>query len=174
MASVIRTKLSVILKTVRDRLITKLRFNPSRVSIAVELPTGVPDTQADQTVYLKPLSQAPDDAVTFAAGRVDTRLSRQVAVVLRTRLHLDELYSDEALLTDSSLGHLDVEHAILDALQTFLPTDKDDNALCYEPFQVRPSTMPDKDSPPNGWGQSALVFTLDYEADLDLAAFTNQ
>jgi len=168
MATVIRTKLSPILAAVRDRLITRLRFNPARVIVSLR-PVTEAENQAEQYVLIRPAAQAMNEPIINGAGRIDARTTRRIGIYLRTRLLTDEPYDDERWLTDASFGHLDQEHVIIDALEMFLPTDKDENALLYEPIRLRPSPQPEKDPIPDGWGQSGLEFDASYELDLDQA-----
>lgn len=165
MPTVLRTRLDVILLAVRQRLINELGWPPERVIVAKRdvLPFNA---QADQYCIIQPRSQVTEQPIVQGAGRVDTRVTRRVAVIVRTRLSLDESDRDLAWLTDATYGHLRTEHAVLNALQMYQPTRGADWLAC-EPLRLVPVSQPEQDREQPEWGQSVAEFEVTYVLDLD-------
>lgn len=167
MATVVRTSLPVILHFIRARLVEVLRFPEERVLILAR--DALPgDFQATQYCWLRPRRQSPNLPVIYGAGRNDARMTRTLAVTLRTALSADESGQDAEWLTQEGLGHLQAEHALYDALLLFQPTDAHGNWLVYEPLHPREATGPERIIPCS-WGESTLEFEVAYQLDLQTA-----
>lgn len=161
---IVRAKLSKILPVIKQRLMSKLDWPAERVKISLKDDSSHPHQQ-----YLR---LWPRSSVSFAiyrhgGGRLDTRVMRRLAVKLYTRLALDESGDDEQWLTNATLGHLDVEHAIIDALENYAPVDEDMNWLVYQPMKLQPVSEPDKDAEEPEWGSTVQEYDLSYVLDLD-------
>lgn len=151
MATVIRTKLSAILPLIKTQLMATTGFPTERVYIS-KRDVHPSITQGDKYIVVRPRASVTNEAVEIGAGRVDTRLTRRVAVILRTRLELDQEDVDVSWLTDATYGHLDTEHAIIDSLQDFQVIDTNNNWLVYEPMKLVPVSAPQDEQNFTGWG----------------------
>lgn len=168
MAAQIRAKLRDILLDVRGRLMEVTGLPPERVAVDARQDADEPDLnlQADQYFLIRVKGQTPAPGVE-GGGRVNTRVKRRIQVCLRTRLALDEAGRDLLWLTEQSLGHLEREHQLYDALSTYQPTDGKGNWLVAEPIVLEQSTEPRKDKADPSWGRSAVEFVVDFALALD-------
>jgi hypothetical protein len=127
--------------------------------------------QADQYVRIWPRSQTTQGPIVQGAGRLDARVVRRVSVCLWTRLALDEADRDNSWLLHATLGHLDAEHKLFDALLGFHPEDADGNWLCYEDCRVVAAAEPSKDRAEPEWGKSEVDVEVPYVLDLNQSYF---
>ena len=165
MAAVIRSKLSAILPLIKTQLMATTSFPTERVLISMrDVHPNV--MQADQYIVIRPRGSVTDEPIEIGAGRVDTRLSRRVAIILRTRLEIDQDHVDVEWLTNATYGHLDVEHQIINSLQDFQVIDGSANWLVVKPLKLGPVSDPNPVQEFTGWGQSVQEYEVKYEADL--------
>lgn len=165
--SVVRSKLSTILLAIQARVMLKMAWPEERVGISKRVPIK---PQAEQFVQIWPSSQTTHEPVRKGAGRIDTRVTRRVQVRLYTRLAVDTAGDDTHWLTDPlPLGHLDTEHALIDALELFAPEDAAGNWLLYEPMRLQPASEPEKDDAEPEWGSSLMEYDVSFVLDLDQA-----
>lgn len=166
MAAQVRANLADVLNAVVDRLAQKAGVDAAQVAVSArDLPFFVPE----RCLVLRVLGerQAPG---WDGAGRVNDLRARQVRLVVRTRLLLDEAGRDAAHLLDASLGHLALEDACADALAGFLPTDGQGDGLTAVPLEPGPFSDPrpaSKDNPE--WLESSCEFTATYNRALNQA-----
>lgn len=170
MATVVRTKLSTILLAIKAQVMTVFGWPAERVLISARREEeDEPHLQADQYVRIKPLGSSPEPCWD-GGGRINCQAKRRVRATLWTRLALDSPNEDQEWLTNASLGHLDTEHALFDALAGFQPSDGFENWLVTLPIEPGPANEPAGPAAKrnnDGWGKSATEFTVTYMMDLD-------
>jgi hypothetical protein len=166
MASPIPTKLPAVLRSVRARLVAVLGWPEARVIVDArgDADADSVTVQADRYVRLRVESRTPDPNVE-GRGRVYPDMHARISVTVRSRTDIDAANSDLVALTDESLGHLNHEEDVWDALYCFQPVDSSGNWLVRQPIVPAQATAPRK--PPKGWMQSALEFGVIYILDLD-------
>lgn len=165
-ATPIPTKLSTILKALKARLIAKMGFPQERVLISLQALNPPFRSQAEQYCILFPSAGHFPEEIFEGSGRVETRTVRRTSAVLWTRSGLDEEDRDEIRLTDQSLGHLDFEHKMFDALIAFQPVDSQNNWLVYQPIKPQAISAPMK-AQDILWIASEFQFDVDYILQLD-------
>lgn len=168
MAAQIRSKLSPILLAIRQRVMDVMLFPPERVLI-VARDVLAQEPQADQFVRIRPRGGPIYYPTYEGGGRMDTRVRRSCSATLRTRMATDEPTQDLFWLNDVSIGHLEKEHALFDALVAFQPTDSDDNWLVTQPLEPKAVTTPEKARGAKmlEWGESTFEFVIHYQLALD-------
>lgn len=122
------TKLVRILGLLHAYLVEQLRMPATSIFItALEMDDVQPlSGQRDLLIQLTGESPLPWQE---GGGRHVNGRSRGLKLALRTRLHLDQPSIDTARLTEETFGHLAAEEAIVDALESFQPTDAAGNVL---------------------------------------------
>ncbi len=162
-----RTTLPVLVASIRERLQFVLDFPPERV-----IPDARDDddeefpTKADQYVLMRAGNGTPTGDY-LGAGRNALCLRRDITCTLWTRLQADEARSDEQWLLAASIGHLQAEHKLYDALAGFIPADEEGVALVPEPLWPEPVNAPKKSRKRQGWGRSSVRFAVTYTLDID-------
>jgi hypothetical protein len=143
-----------------------LGLDPSVVSVsAIDDP---PHHQAERDVVLRVQGERSVEGNWAGGGRHDDRRKRQVKVICRTRMWLDQADRDDLLLTSvepATLGHLALEDAVADALQTWQGLRANGDALNY-PAYVGDLTDPEKEKStqgPTGWVSSHFTVRLEYD-----------
>jgi hypothetical protein len=163
-----RTSMPAILAQIRGRLRTVLRFPQERV-----LPDARDDdesegpTKADQYVLIRVSPGRVVKASFVGTGRVASRMERDITVTLWTRLAADEQRSDAEWLSHPSIGHLQAEHKLWDALLGFQPVDDDGDWIVAAPIVPESVDAPKKARRRKGWGHSSVRFTVEFVLDLD-------
>jgi len=164
MPGIVPTKLSKLLPVIQLRLMTALEWPEERVLLALKDPTTHPH---ERYLRLWPRQSVSYQIYRHGAGRVDTRVTRRLAVKLCTRLALDSVTSSKQWLTHETLGHLDTEHAIIDALENFQPLDGDQNWLVYQPMKLQPVSEPDLEPEEPEWGCTVQEYDLSFVLQLN-------
>lgn len=163
--AIIRAKLSQILPKLKTQLVQTLQLDPTHVHIDVP---GTDPGYEPQDFHVKiiPRPQVCLQLHRHGGGRTDTRVVRRVAVEVKTRLALDEAGDSEQWLTHA-LGHLDHEHAVIDALELFVPKQGDD-WLVYQPLKLVPTSDPQRPDPEKSeWGKSVSEWDVCFVLALD-------
>lgn len=167
MASPTPTTLDLVLASLQTRLVTVLEIPAERVVIDARNDPDAEEVvvQADQYVRIRVEQRSLDTHSVEARGRNYPDLNARISVVGRTRYDVDAVNSDQSILTDTSRGHLRLEHLLWDALLCFQPVDAQNNWLVREPVKPGAATAPRK--PPKGWMSSTLEFNVVIILDLD-------
>jgi hypothetical protein len=155
-----KSSLTVFLPLIQQRLETVLGFPPERVILDAR---DNDDTeykfQADQYLLLRVLAGKVTDDYE-GAGRNAVVLVRDITVTLWTRLQTDEATSDYQWLTNASLGHLQAEEQLYNALAGWQPLDSNGLWVLEEPIYPRPVDRPLKSRKRVGWGRSTVQFSV--------------
>ena len=157
----IPTKLSAILVQTKNALISSLELGQEKVLISADEPPLF-NSQAEQYVVIQPQGGVIEQPIWIGSGKVEIRQKRQVFVRLRTRVAQDESDRDEIRLTDSALGHYDMEHALFVALAGFIPQDSQKNWLVYEPFMPVSVGGVGRTKMDPAWVESIVSVSADY------------
>ena len=172
--SFIRSNLATILNLAITQLTTYAliggptgtAIDPSRIFVSVLDADSCPLFDGDQDVILRVMGERREGGMLEGAGRVDDRRTREIQVVMRSRVYLDQVEQDLIRLTDASLGHLWLEDAVADALEIFMATDGDGNVLTT-PWYLEGPTAPQAMRNDRNWVWSAFTCSFDYERALD-------
>src|SRR5262245_40060411 len=121
MPTVARAKFADILLLLKAQLVTSTGIGSEQVRVVAR--DDVPPFTGSQHLLLRPRSPVPQTEETWSAGRVVPLVRRSVACILRTPLYVDQSDMDYHWLTDTSLGHLQMEEKIVDALVEYFPED---------------------------------------------------
>lgn len=175
MASPIRSTMFEIAAHVRTRLADWLVAEdvlPSdhAVQITVSDPEDVPHFTADREFLIWPREERARLEYSDGGGRWDTRSTRGVGVVVRTRLELDEAGFDPLRLTQASAGHLLMEANVKDALQEFMPTGDgtpSGDTLTDQPLVWTFTQPPRNEANDRHWVYSVLFFDVNYWDDVE-------
>ncbi len=162
-----RTDMGEILLAIKAQIVARAVVPPSMVQLTIA--DSPPSTKAEKLVYLRPRRFMAGQDEVRSAGRLDTRVMRQIDVYLRSRVSLDPINGDEIWLTDLNRGFFGLENDILNALQDFLPTDSDGNNLtCYD-IRLLSGSEADKDAQAKGWGRASATYEVVHMPPLSLA-----
>ena len=179
MATVLPTNIAAIIAAIQAELVVAA---PAGYAGIVQYPSQLglsannillvadddpPTIQGNREVLLRPRGLLADREFVEASGRVDRRVRRRLSVIVRTLLRVDPVDSDAQFLTDAANGHYALEEAVWNILDTFLPIDANNNALCFEPIHPLPTTEARRDRKNAGWGWSACDFEVPYILALD-------
>ncbi len=173
MAQQIRASMVEILPVIETRLqaVTGLPVERVRPWIGEDSP----HIQADQDLVLRLRGFTPTQSWQEGGGRYTTQIEERLEISIRTRLILDDPGTSRSWLyggTDGvgTNGHLPLRNLVMSALQGFVPTDGDHNALVDMELQLVPSQAPKADNPrsPTNWGEERLTFLVKYTQSLDL------
>lgn len=165
MATVLRSNLQTILPLIKTRIMDVTGLESEAVVYSKQPAKVKPSFQADKVVVLWVRSQITQKPFVAGAGRVDTRVTRRVTVVIWNRLEVDYDLQDEAFFTDANYAIFILENQVLDALATFKPVDAQNNIVVTEPLWIGPVAEPVPDM--EGWGHSEVDIEIVYELDLD-------
>lgn len=165
--TVIPTDMATVLQAIQDRLVAWLEWPEVRVIIDARTDrdhemAGPP--QAEQYLRLQIKNRSLVQETVEARGRIQPFMKATISVVVRTRVNLDTVISDESALTVASRGHLPAEHLVWDALICFQPMDEEENWLVTEPIKPRGGNTPNKS--PKDWMQSVIDFDITFPMDL--------
>lgn len=167
--TVSRSSINDILAAVKAQLASYTGLDSGRIFEVAR--RRVPHFGAERDILLRPGRADPMDPMIEGGGRVDARVRRRLETVIRTRLELDQPDRDRIWLTETenARGHFQFEELVIDALEMFFPADSDGNHLTTEGMRFQGIGEPDKDerSEEKGWGESTIVWLLEYELPLD-------
>ncbi len=169
MATQIATTPDILMLAVQAQVISVTGFPYERVVIDAREPGEADEIpgQAEQVIFLRVGNGRIDFNSVANQGRLCTKETLTISARLWTRLNTDEHNRDDLRITDPSVGHLRVRHAIYDALIDFGPEDSQGNILYSEVMKPVDSTEPRrKKAPTKGWARSVLDFLLYYELAL--------
>jgi hypothetical protein len=158
--TVLRASLTAILPLIETQVVAVTGLSSSQVySTAQKNP---PIYEGDHVVQIRPTGFTVQTDQSFPEGRLDTRITRDLAVKVVTRLGLDEPDRDRVWLEDQTLGHIVLEESVINALQNFWPTDVNGNVLTTNPIQLAPASDPETEEDEPGWGSSLVTFQVSY------------
>lgn len=160
-----RAKFVDILNATKAHLVKTLGIAGHRIKLSAR--DSLPPFSGSQDLILRPRNPTPAPEWESGAGRVATVFQRPLGVIIRTRLSTDTSDDDSQWLTNTSLGHFQMEEKVVDALQMWFPEDSRGNHLVIQPLRMIPSPPVEKDQPETGWGRSDLEFLILYAVDLD-------
>lgn len=170
MATILPTRLHLLLPMIQQRLMDVLGFPAERVLISCrQEEDGEDHPQGLQYVRMRALGASPDMPVWEGAERVCPEHTRKLRVTLYTRLNTDPLGDDGVWATDPSLGHYAAEHLLYEALYAWFPTDTSGNAFTFEGLRPAPVQETRKDRANrsfDGWGRSSVECDIRYVLDI--------
>jgi hypothetical protein len=168
MATVARASFRDILTSVRTQLVNYVQLNENQIKVVAR--EDVPYWPSTQYLLLRPRSIVPQPGWNSGAGRVSTVVSRNLLVMVRTKLWTDVADQDAFWLSsDPTESHILLEEKVADALHEFFPTDTSGNHLTIQGLKLTPSPEPVKAPQEPSWGQTALEFSIFYQLNLNQA-----
>lgn len=159
------TYLDAILPVLRARIVSVTGLDDTVVWETKK--AKVPfNAQADHFVTIRPRGQQCNRPIEQGAGRLDLRATRRISITAYTRVELDEHDRDTNWLRNQTLGHLQLERKILDAVTTFKVIDANGNLLA---LPIRPGVWqePDEEKEDPAWGSSTLDIEITFVVQLD-------
>lgn len=159
-------RLADIMLAIRDRLVDKEVLGKDQIFLAMRMNVPLHD-QADQYITILPLHQRVYQPLSDGAGRWATEVHGRINVYIRARLALDEAYRDTEWLTNNTLGILKTQHAVIDALQMFLPVYSNSTPMLLEPMRLMYVNEPRKERQSPDWGELMCEFRVSYKLHLD-------
>lgn len=139
------------------------------ISLTEELlrPPGV-----DRYLLLVPGPQRPIQGLITGGGNRSPLKEGQIGVILWTRLYLDAGHiGDEQLLTNVSLGSLDLFRRILASLQLFDPKTGTNDYYLAEPMrEADGGWLPRRPKGPADWAPVSASVKFEYLADLSMSS----
>lgn len=171
-ATVIPTRLDIILLNIQQHLMSSLSWVQQRVDIMDpdKLPVNKHPLGSNYLV-LWPDVETPNIPIFQGAGRLDTRMTDRLNVHVRSAAALDEYASAQTWLTDPSLGHIFLRHQVWDALLNYLPTDSNSNLLTVNGLVPAPARKAKLEGEKKYWGESVLAFDVNYVLALTMPPY---
>ncbi len=166
-----RSTMMTILLGVQAQIIASASYfavslDASRCLITALPAANVPHTQGDQDVLVRLMNENPNEGFIEGGGRVVDYRYRTLEITVRSRTYLDDVQQDLVRLTDSTLGHIVLEDAVVNALQCIQIGDSSQNLLT-EPMTVGSISTPEKDRDDPNWVSSSLSVKVPYSRNLD-------
>lgn len=161
----IKADLADILPLIEARLIARSVATASQIDYTLtDDLSAVPILMGDHDCWLHLKAEQPVGTFFDGSAELDVRVQRQLHVILRTRLELDEVGSARQFLRKATVGHLAFERMAFNALFNFFATDAQQNELTFgmEPLGIQEPRGLNK----KGWGGSVLVFGIPYRRDV--------
>jgi hypothetical protein len=162
MLGVIQAPLSLILQSIRPQLSLVTGVDPTRIFDVTEDASEVPHFTGERDILLRVDRFTNNAAQTAGAGRIDSRESQILSVIIRTRMNLDK--SDRATdwFEDQQRGNDLLKASVLNALHLFWPEDSLGNLILYEPMRIYTGDPPRKDREEKNkmWGATTCHFEL--------------
>ena len=173
MATVLPTRLHLILPRIKARLLQVLAFPEERVLIGTDEQQNDPHPSgAAQFVRMWASGGNYNEGYWQGMERICTVYSRKVRVTLYTQLNVDPVYHDEKWAVDPAVGHYAREHLLFEALLAFFPVDEKGNQLTTEGlipgFVSEAEKTRRANLGMNGWGRSKLEVDVKYILDLNI------
>lgn len=127
--------------------------------------TYVPPT--DQYGVIVPGPQRPDQPMITGGGADTPHMEGELAVIVWTRLYVDQAGRDENWLKDATNGSLAKLRQVMKSLQLFDPTNTNGDYYLTQPMRLSDGgwLIKPRRSPPN-WGSIAATWKFTYFADL--------
>ncbi len=172
MVQPIQTWFDDILVSIQKWLITTLQFEPDQVLLRMEEQSWEDESPpgADQYLILLLGRFDTNQPMVIGGGRYTPYLSRKLTILIRSRSLVDSsLDQKEHLLglTDITLGHLELERRVLDALLVFAPEDEVGNWLVTWPIEIRGASSPEKGRTNKEWATTTFETNLPMQARVD-------
>lgn len=167
------TFLDEILGLIQTKIATtdaRLDLKYAAISLSEELwPNAAKPSQ--RYLLIVPGPQRPDQGLIRGGGLAATLMRGEVGIILWTRLWTDAGHmGDQAKLTDTSKGSLQMIRRIMKSLQMFDPTNADTNYYLAEPMRLSdPGWMTRKPKGPSEYAPLSASFEISYLADLTTA-----
>ena len=159
----LRSSLRTVLASIRTQLATVTGLAESRIRLVSRDPRRVPQFDGDQDILLRIGGFRADPA---HRDRHDCRIMRQLHIIARTRLDLDEADADDLWLTKDVGGSIVLEELIIDAMQNYFP-ESEDGAYVFQAIRVIQGEVPQKGGQQNDWGEVELLYQLGIRLPLD-------
>lgn len=142
----VKTPIADILKSIKAAIQTSLNItNGALVKIVAR--EDLPSYSGDYDILIKANLPYPVEEFVSGAGRNASVVMRTITIVIRTRLGVDRSDSDERLLLDPLIGHLQREEKILQSLHLVFLKNTAGDTISIEPMRL---------SEPNAaWGEIA-------------------
>lgn len=155
------------LLAVQARLASWLGWDAGRVLLVAKRKKP-PTLTGDQDIVLRYAGFKADSE--RHRDRHDCRVVNLLRITLRNRLEYDEADRDDRWLTDATAGTLAFVDDVIDALQTWFPTDAAGNHLTVEGLFVTEGLDPEREAAATGWGEETVVFGCKTELPLTQSA----
>lgn len=168
MATVVGTRLDVVLLAVRQQLLDRLGWPAERVLLIDPRWLTQLHPHGDQYLCLWCDTESVNRPILQGAGRYDARLSERIDVAVRTRLGTDEATSARYWLLDATLGHNLAKWNVHNALTDWVPVDADGNWLAVKALHPAGNGKPKLDRVEKEWGESTLSWELTYQLALTI------
>lgn len=157
------SSLADILPKIQDELVLRLGIPSERVIFDDPSMIIFPQ-QSDQVIVIWPDVESCNLKDTLGTGRLQTREIVSLEIAVFTKKMTDSPNSKQSWLMD----HLKLRHAVLDAMVCFQPSDPAGNWLISRPILPRRDSSPEKMMKRDpGWGQSRMIFEIEYTLRLD-------
>jgi hypothetical protein len=118
--------------------------------------------QADSYITIRPKNQMAEACV-LGGGRFSPLVTRRIRCRIWSRYAVDEAGREDVWLCDGSLGHIQYEDTLFNALLGYHPMAPNGTDLLCEPLKLGVTTEPatgDKTEPE--WGWSEIEFDVTY------------
>ena len=164
MGAVVRSSFRVILPLLKTQLVTAGAFGTSAITLSlVGIPMeSLPGLVGEHDCFLMAGDERNEGDFDNASSWFDRRVRRAVQVLIRTRLQLDKVNEFSDWLTNATLGHLQLEDSIFDALDDFKVLNSSSDQVVFESLLVTGIAAPRMVRAQKGWGGSIINVEVGY------------
>ena len=152
---------NTLLRAAQLHLRRWLGFPAERVLLVADY-TPYQKIQMDQVVEIKQGRATRPVVWSDGHSRISTWIHRAVEFRCRTRLALDDAATDYHWLTHPTLGHDQLEEAVIDAFDDWVPL-RNGAALLIQPSKYIETGPPTKKERSPGYGDSIVYVEMAYQ-----------
>ncbi len=169
MATFAHSNIGTILLAIQARIMDVTELPASLVLLVATDAQDTPHFAGLQDVLIRPMEESRSPGYLEGTGRNDDMRNRKVNIYCRVVSFTDPAGQDATKLTDATTGLLQLEDQVANALQIFLASDAQQNALTLPMYVDGPSApVLDKDGDTN-WISSYFSVNVPYLRNLDLS-----
>jgi hypothetical protein len=160
----LRASIRYVLTSLQQMISTGTGLDPNAVFIVRRRDHFV--NVAEQSVAIWVRGETPDGPAVEGGGRVNDMRTRLASILVRSRTMMDENDRDTNRLTDYSLGHLQLEDQVYNAVQVLQETDQQSNWIISYPQRFAAFSEPTADPKNTAFSISTMDIKINYVRDL--------
>lgn len=166
----VATWIDTLSEKVKAKLVADQIFAAPLVYLSLDedMPENHPSDQF-AVIVLGP--QAPIMPIIRGADKIEsTPFVGQIAVIVFSRLAVDQSERSDQWLNHATLGAAQKLRLVIASLQLYDPVNDDDDFLLIEPMRMAAAgiNFPKRPRVQPGWGSTTVVFEIKYQADMAL------
>lgn len=167
MATFLPCSIRDIVLLMQTQLAAFTNVDASRIIIVATTADNTPHFNADSDILIRLMEERAVEGIITGSGRYDARMKREIQLIQRVRVYLDQSGQDFSRITDATLGLIQLEDQVFNAMQEFSPTDEAQNVLSA-PLYLNGPTSSQRESRDQNWITSWYTSYVEYERKVAL------